>query len=455
MFSWQKLILSCTLVLPATVVRAAAGEFDAGLGRPAAVAGDESVFEQTDPRRLLEAPEIPPLGPVTILVEPGRVIIRDTGEIITEDSRWGHPLEQELAEALMYHARPGDVIGLRGDLSDRSVLMIGGGNVQDPATVYWPNGEWIRDVSIVGLAPHRKVKISPIWIRDELSGVDNLRIQNVTIVNSPGTASPLHCHQGARAGLIRVYDVNIKGRPNDTLFEGYSYLFGVKGTGQWQLDMRDVKIRPALYHGVYCDNIIGPSYFVDVETGGTTRTGFQITNRSQTSRIPGRGGVLFERCIVRGSKGTSGGSDFTATHMGPVILRDCKSHGSKSGSLVVWSDVGNGLLLNEHGFTTDMVVIDGFEVIAPQADRSHIMISGAEEVHVYDFKVTGSEAALDGAVTNGKTQHGGPIRNGQVFYHLPLLRNSLYDGFHSANKVQVWAGGPFAEVLSDAEIDTL
>jgi hypothetical protein len=454
MLSWQKLILSSIFLVPATAASAAADELNAGLG-PEPATGDSSVSELSDPRRLLQAPPIPPLGPVTILVEPGRVIILGTGEIITEDSNWGHPLQQELAEALMYHARPGDVIGLRGDLSDRAVLMIGGGNVQDPATIYWPNGEWIRDVTIVGLAPNRKVKIPPVWIRDELSGVDNLRIQNVTIVNLPGTASPVHCHQGARVGLVRLYDVKIKGRPNDTVFQGYSYKFGVKGTGQWQLDMREVDIRPALYHGVYCDNVIGPTYFIDVETGGTTRTGFQITNRSQTSPIPGRGGVLFERCIVRGSTGTSGGSDFTATHMGPIVFRNCKSHGPKSGSLVVWSDVGNGLLLNPQGYTTDIVVIDGFEVIAPGSDRSHIMISGAQEVHLYDFDVRGSRAALDGVVTTGRTQHGGPIRNGEVTYHLPLLRNSLYNGFDSAEKVQYWTGGPEAQVLSDAQIDTL
>lgn len=423
------------------------------LSTPAAATSAKTAPPDDPARHLLQPPPIEALGPPTILVEPGRVTIRATGQQIVVDSQWHLPLQHELAEAIMYHARPGDVIGVLGDLGDRRTLMVGGGDIFDPPTAYWPNHEPVHDIAIVGLLPDKRCRIGPIWLRDELGGVDRLRVENLTVVNDPGVAFPLHCHQGARVGLFQLYDVHVTGMPGDGSYAGRPYKFGMRGTGQWQLDVRRVTIDPAYQHGVYCDNLIGPSYFVDVVTGGTDRTGFQITNRSQTSPIPGRGGVLFERCVVIGSTGVEGGSDFTVTHMGPVVFRDCQSLGTKSGSLVVWSDVSNGLLLNRDGFTTDLVVIDGFKVRAPDADRSHVMISGAQRVHVFDFDIEGNQSALDGVVSHGKTQLGGPIRNGRVVYHLPDPM-SQFSGFKAWQKVQTW-GGNHTEVLSDMDINRL
>ena len=92
-------------------------------------------------------------------------------------------------------------------------------------------------------------------------------------------------------------------------------------------------------------------------------------------------------------------------------------------------------------------------VRAPDADRSHVMISGAERVHVFDFDIEGNKAALDGVVSAGQAQLGGPIRNGRVIYHLPDPASD-YSGFKSWQKVQSWTG-QHVEVLSDLDIDRL
>ena len=94
----------------------------------------------------------------------------------------------------------------------------------------------------------------------------------------------------------------------------------------------------------------------------------------------------------------------------------------------------------------DFVKMKNINVTAPQAQRSHIAISGVEEVEVMaPFNVTGSSKAF-----NFNTQYGGGINNGSVkFLEFPSLLSD-YSGFNSNIKIM-----DSGSALSDPEINSL
>lgn len=183
-----------------------------------------------------------------------------------------------------------------------------------------------------------------------------------------------------------------------------------------------------------------------VQTAPSGRTSIQIVNRGNEDAATPAGGQLVIRNSQLLTRAGSGGSAVTvAGFLGSVYMENLDID-TDLGAIVVYSNPTHGLLLNENGFTTDFVKLRNINIQAPNASRSHISLSGVEEIEVEaPFSIVGTHKPF-----NFNTQYGGGIDNGSKrFVGFPGLL-SEYSGFMSQTRIT-----DSGQNLSSAEINAL
>lgn len=397
-----------------------------------------------------DAPPVTPTRPraCRIVVEPGQYRIVDTGEVVTTEPN-GATLKNPLASAIREFGKrypQGGAIGIRGVVPGINLGGPYGAQAKSP-TAFWPNGAPIKNLTLLGLQDNRQAGIQGLTVFDGLGGVDQVRLENLTMWNGPNSATALLTCMNQVHGLIQGYGLNFKA-VDKSGYGGRGQKWGVRGHGPAQWDLRDLDVDPCLEHTVYWDNAQGTSYFVRIKGSGNGRTLLQGTNRVQSG--PSQFGDTFVLdCEARDiNADAGGGSDFTFVGcLGLLLVKGCRSYGNAAGSngaLVCWSDVGHGLYKNANGYTFDRVQIVDFVADHPNANRSHVMLSGIEDAEVYDFTVKGNKRAFD-----LDPQYGGPVKNGSVRFLVPSPV-SKYAGFKAWKKV-----AKNGLDLSDAQIDAM
>jgi len=376
---------------------------------------------------------LPAPSQATIVVEENKITVLKTGQVITKDP-WGKPMDgYEIAYAIKNHARPGDVIGVKGEKFKG--LSIGGGSTNQRSTVFWPNKEPVHDIEIIGLDANRGASMFSVTFSDTEGGADNVLFQNLTIL---GTERPISTTMNQIFGLLKFYDISVE-TSDPKAYKGRGMKWGIRGHGPAQWDLRYVDIGMTEEHAVYLDNIQGNSRFLYVTTHKSGRTGFQIVNRPK-SGPSGFGRLQFFKCNVLGNDvWAGGGSDFTiAGHLGIVLIEECQSIGDpkkSSGAIAVWTDKDpkkGGAYLNKNGYSVDKIIIKDFIAIHPKSDRDHIQISGCERIVLDGFDVTGNKTAIS-LGWNGS----GGIHNGTYNVKTPCPF-ALYEGFNSWKKMRTY-----------------
>lgn len=403
-------------------------------------------------------PEKKILGNPTILASQaslsstGRVEILRTGEVLND-------VQNPLAEA-MKRSIPGDVIGVSGHLSGVHIGKFGWGSQY----VYWPNNAVIRDISIKSVDPSNPAIINHVKIQGnyrELGehGVDDITFQDVRFKsNSQHESTPFNIYNTSVHGTVRLYNISLENNGHST-YAGTGLKWGMRAMGNVKFyDMRGITCPDrAEEHCLYLDgpgldgNNADPQtsggYFSDVvQLEQSGRTGIQIVNRASEDAATPAGGQLVIRNSSLLTRAGSGGSAVTvAGFLGAVYLENLDID-TDLGAIVVYSEQNHGLLYNENGYTTDFVKMKNININAPNAARSHIAISGVEEVEVVSpFNITGANKAF-----NFNTQYGGGINNGSVkFFDFSGLLSD-YAGFNSATRIM-----DSGQVLSDSEINAL
>lgn len=408
----------------------------------------QRAFEAADPAGVI-VPPIEPIGALTHVVRPHEIVVLNGAG--TEDDISYPTAGYPLIEAILL-AGPGDVLGIDGSLPGAG-QQIGGG---DAGQKYY-RADWGLepiDLTIVGLRPERASQITSFSLHlgrndgQPTGGVSRIRIQNLTILSPSSDTQCIGVPIGAdTGGLVQVYDVDFKGA-QDGSFDGLGYKWGIRAMGRMRWDIRGVHAAPVQEHVFYLDSPAGNSYFVDCTMEGSWRTMVQIVNRrTDNPGTTGYGTLVFENMTAYNVFGEGGYAFTIAGHLGGVIFRDCRviegPNGSQ-GALVVWVDDSepHGAHLDGDGFATGPVILDNFRVYAPNADRSHVSISGARSVHIDEFHIIGNQMAFR---FRQKEYPNGKIR---FLVQDPV---SSYPGFAAARKVQ-WSPGVD---LSDAEIDSL
>lgn len=415
----------------------------------AAVRAPQQHVQSIEDLRRFAAPSIEGVGSLTHVVRPNEVIeLNGPGP---DDNVVHAAGAYPLIEALLL-ARPGAVIGVDGSIPGDN-LQIGGGDAGLKLyRAHW--GMTPIDVTIVGLRANRQSQIRSLYLHKNLNngertgGVGRIRLQNLTIQSSDSSTRCIGVPKGSDSfGLVQIYDVDFEGA-EDGSYDGLGYRWGIRASGRMQWDIRRVHAAPVQEHVFYIDSPSGNSYFIDCTMEGSWRTMVQIVNRRVDNPGPsGYGTLLFENMLAYGCFG-EGGSAFTvAGHLGGIVFRDCtvlEKPGGSHGALAIWVDDSpeHGAHFDSDGFANGPVILDNFRVWAPNADRSHLTISGARSVHVDEFLIAGNRTAFE------FRQLAWP--NGRVRF---LVEDPVsgYRGWNTPRKVQ-WNEG---RDLTDDEIDSL
>lgn len=393
------------------------------------------------------------LGPVTMHVEPGKIVLRD-GTVLTRDW-YGGPILNPIAYALRL-AQEGEVIGVRGTMPG---CRIGGTNFQRVGEAPRPNREPLPRVAIVA---DDDVPIQPV-LGDfliagtsvkGLDGVDHLTFCGVELQNRKNAKATILVEMDSRQGTIRVW--GCKSTSEDpTKWSGYGRMWFLRFHGFVnKIDVQENEVDDALEHSiVYADNIGYHSHPIhrimnNVVSGrGGGRTNIQICNRANEGESGG-GPIRIEGNRLRSIGGGGGGAITIAGHLGSVHMRanEIELDGTHGG-VVVWSDAGHGLHLDEDGFTTGRVHIEGLKVRG--GENPHVAISGAREVHFTPgFRLiagNSTERCIDLVNNYGGGRANGPVRF--LNFDGPM---SQYSGFQSGSRIV-----NRNKVLSDAEMDAL
>jgi len=400
---------------------------------------------------LHQAPPLAELGPPTILV--------DSKGLRFVDSSRGKPIARTrlaLAEAIR-RARPGDVIGVRGDLGHERPIQVGGGTRGSKDYRADWKGRPIEGLAIVGLGKQRSSVIAGLELwgtygdGSPSGGVRELRLENLSIRAAEHTRQGIIVPKGQTIGRLTVKDCNFLGAWKGG-YRGFGQKWGIRGAGRASYDLRDCHCGPVQEHFLYLDSPQGDCYFVQLSMESSWRTMIQVVNRARDNPGPAsRGILLMEDCHAQGIRGEGGGAFTIAGHLGAVILRNCSVRDSGHGALVIWSDANpkHGVYLERASdgtlYSTKRVLIDGFEVDLPDADRDHLQVSGCHDFLLRNFSIRGNQTglALDSRFGVGPLQgeqlvDGKRVKlieqrivNGRVRVELPPP-DSKYKGFQSA-----------------------
>ncbi len=406
---------------------------------------------------LHSAPPIVPLAPTQIDVYPNGYQFVG-GTFVAET---GYPLLRaiEAGEALYAANQQTLVVEVHGVIPASQGQYFGGGPAGlKPYRCYWKN--YAMDVAVRGATGPFVDEIVGFGLGKNLTngtitpGVKLFRAENLSI--RPGLSS--WSVVSTPNGLPETFAGGVY-----PLLEIYGCVFhkgdgqpkwGARLNGRCRFDLRGNHFQYMKEHSAYIDSPQGDSIFAGNSTGGSTRTMLQVVNRSIENPGPsGHGYLLIAHNIATNIDG-SGGSDFTvAGHLGVVIFRANVSlqgywQTGSQGSVVVYTNENpaHGVHLNANGYSTNKVIMQRHFVFAPNADRDHVTITGAEEVEVRDaFLIGGNRIAF----YFDETLYGGSIPNGKVCFLLPPpVSNS--QGFLSIGDVR--RAGKF---LSGPEIDAL
>ncbi|MFG0318303.1 MAG: hypothetical protein ACF8XB_13590 [Planctomycetota bacterium JB042] len=411
---------------------------------------------QDPPDHLIQAPPVAPLGAAKIHVHPNGFRV-GRGPFVPEAE---YPLLRAIAAAEALHvADPATVVlEVHGAIPAPLGQQIGGGAAGlKPYRVAWKAAP--IDVAVRGATGPYSDSIPGFVLLKDLTdgtgttGVLRFRVENLAIRGTPFGHSVVSTPNGLPPTLgdsvyptLQIYGCRIEkgdGQPN----------WGARLHGRARFDFRDNHFSYMAEHSAYIDSPQGDSYFLRNTTSGSTRTMLQVVNRSTANPGPSGHGLL----LVEGNLATnvdgSGGSDFTvAGHLGTVIFRKNVSYqgagqSGSQGSIVVYTDASprHGAHLDDAGFSTTKVIVQGHTVVAPDADRDHVMLSGAATVEIRDgFLVVGSRTAF-----HFDSEYGGPVKNGSECF-VTAGPASSHPGFMSALKVR-----RSKVVLSPMQIDAL
>ena len=357
--------------------------------------------------------------------------------------------QNSLADAIRTagHRYPrGCVIGIEGRVKG---LDIGGpfGAQNKSQTAFWPNNAPIRNLRIIGLNEEAGIEGVTIW--DGLGGVDDIRFERLTFWNPKHSKTPFLTAMNQVHGRIGIYECKFKALDLEQ-FMRRGMMWGWRGHGPAQWDVRHVVVDPCQEHSGYGDNYQGTSYFVDIRGSSNGRTFLQHTNRT-TSGPCQRGDLYVVNCRADNiSDFGGGGSDYTFVGcMGTVYVEGCSSFGDAgietNGAMVFWTDTSNGNYENRAGYTTTRAVVKGFTASHMHARRSMLMVSGVQDFELHqDFLLLGQTVSLD-----LDTTYGGPIKNGQVEIFGPTAP-SKYDGLDCPIKAR-----KANRVMTPRELDAL
>ena len=381
-----------------------------------------------------------------------RYVIRRTGETITQN-QYGTQINGEaLAQAIRYHGHPGMTFRVDGP---QSGFPIGGGNPHSPKTVFWENNRPVTDITILGGTRGRTMSIRGFSTFYSLGGAGNLRFQNLTLINTAGNKCPVLIGQNNKVGKISLYDINFAAEDEST-WAGNGMLWNVRGHGLAQWDMRNINFHRAKEHGAYIENPQGDSNFINMKAENLGRTLLQVVNR-EISGETAFGDVTVRNCIAKHCGIGDGGSDFSfyGIGTGTINFLDNKSIGHPDGSSGAFThtvDHGHGAYLN-HGYATRRLLIKGFDVDHPNADRTHVTISGVGRFRMVDFLIKGNKTALE-----LMHEYGGGVDNGTVQLVTPNYPTSQWPGWQGREDRMVTKYDHDADhlnILTDAQIDAL
>jgi hypothetical protein len=404
-----------------------------------------------------EAPALAPVGEPTILVTKSLVSF--------VDRRRGAPIKVTklaLAEAIR-RARPGDVIGVDGQLGRERPIQVGGGTKGQKSNRADWKGRAISDLTIIGLGKKRSSVIAGLELWQTYGdgspsgGVHSLRLQNLTLRASEHTRQPIIIPKGHTIGRLTIVDCTFRGAAGDS-FGGFGQKWGIRSAGRGSFDIRNSHCAKVQEHFLYLDSPQGDNYFIGLSMEKSWRTMIQLVNRERNNPGPaGAGRVLIEDCHAKGIRGEGGGAFTIAGHLGQVLIRDCSVRDSDHAAVVAWTDPSqkHGAFLERAKtgayHSIHSLEIDGLQVDMPHADRPHLQISGCQSFVLRNFTIKGNQTALAldsphgvGPV-NGKFKLAGK----QVFLKDELIQNGSvlidvqgpvadYAGFQSARKV--WRG---------------
>ncbi len=421
-----------------------------------------------------QVPPLPRLPAISILAN------KDTVTILNGPG----PQDDEVLDAGRYPlitalkaAEPGSdpVIGIEGDVPG-DTMSIGGGDSDYKAYVaHW--GPVPMRFAVIGVTEDARIR--EFGLHDRMNdgtkngGVSDAWFANLTIEarNSAAVMIP----KFHRFGRLRFYRCHFAaGRENLKAgnYQGYGYRWGVRGHGRGRWDFRFCTFDPVEEHAIYLDSPQGDSYFQNIEHRGSGRTAIQIVNRSFDNPGPsGFGTLLFENVQINRLWGDGGSGITVAGHLGDVVFRNIqvsedpeikRSHGA----IAVWTDnsreKGTYLYTGADGnlYSCPSVTIESLVVDLPNSDRSHVAISGVENVYIESFNIRGNDNALvfnspygtptikGPAFVDGKRVEldSIPIVNGKM--HFDPCPLSQYPGFGGRTKVVIGD-----EALSDAAMD--
>ncbi|MAB79499.1 MAG: hypothetical protein CMJ89_09125 [Planctomycetes bacterium] len=411
-----------------------------------------------------QIPPLPSLPAVSILVNRNTVTLLHGPD----------PDDDEVLEAGTYPlitalraAQPGSdpVIGIEGDIPG-SNMSIGGGDSDYKAYVaHW--GAVPMRFAVIGISEDARIR--DFGLRDRMNdgtkcgGVTDAWFANLTI--EARYSSAVMIPKTHRFGRLRFYRCHFAaGRENLKAgnYSGFGYRWGVRGHGRGRWDFRYCSFDPVEEHSIYLDSPQGDSYFQNIEHRGSRRTAIQIVNRSLDNPGPsGFGTLLFENIQITNLWGDGGSGITVAGHLGDLVFRSIHVWESpelkrSQGAIAVWTDnsrkKGTYLYSGADGqlYSCPSVTIESLDIDLPHSDRSHVAISGVENVFIEKFQISGNAAAfafdspfgsatIDGAANvDGQetTLQGMKIVNGSIHFEkaCPL---SKYPGFQSRDRILV------------------
>ena len=267
-------------------------------------------------------------------------------------------------------------------------------------------------VQIIGKNPSKVDRIHGCGFSSKGPGGEQLYpmlgiyFRNLDITNPFGSVSVFGA--GSRYGRFGIYDCTLRENPN------YNAQFLVRLPHGGSFDFRDVVAMAVdehfLYHNSVNEGYVNEdSWMVDCSTPeGTGRCFAQLLHRAEESPGPGRNTVLIDRCAITGCSQAGDSADVTlAGFHGTFIMRDCYDEpvgGSlQKRSFVAWGP-GNkaepqgteGSIYTASGGNHGTIVIINHETNKPNCvDGSHWGISGAQEVHIFNPRITGNRHGID------------------------------------------------------------
>lgn len=368
------------------------------------------------------------IGTPHIVCRPDDYTITATGEVVKKD-QYGRAFDgTALAQAIRLHGFPGVIVETHGDQHEG--LDLNATNPNRTKSVIWKNGGDVRDVTIIGGEANRAARIGNVNFYDK---VGDIRIENVTLLNSGPSFCPVLMRSNSLGGFFRLYDIDFLPRDINK-WNGKGMKWNIRSHGVARWDLRSLNFHKAIEHGAYIDNHQGDSYVENCKGSEMGRTLLQFTNR-KTSGPEAFGDLVIARCVARDILG-DGGSDFTVAGNGEgtVWFLSNKSYGAKTGSqgaLVHYGDEAHGIYETKNGFASKRVIMYNFQCDHPNANRDHVALTGAEENIIINPMIKGNRTAI--ALD---TRFGGPIENDKVgLFFSKKSRPSQATGWQAARKV--------------------